>query len=256
MPSRHNALFYLITIMVSSVAWGQSVTSKYSLLGSSATVTTTIREASSEKEQLLKSFLFETVAAKLRTLPMVTGVEFNSATKAEVGGHTWSDYWEHKRTYPATIRLALPTAVTLMVRVEETFRVCKSAAEKGSAAQIPAGDDLGIVVASTDCMLNSSVKITGPYTVYGNFATNVNVQSLMKEKQSITFSVTRDWSNKSNINLETRFALESELFESSLIKFLEVFNVSLGDKSAVIPRNQILLGVARLVRVQNERMVE
>ncbi len=232
----------------------------YSISGSNATVTTVVKKASAETEQqMLRSFLFERLAAKLKQFPIVTGVEFNNETKAEVKSSEWSDYWEHKRGYPVMVHLSLPTAVTMMFKVEETFRKCKSPAEKAAKAAQPIHDDYGgggLTDPAVDCSLGSQVKITGPFTVYGNFASSMDMERLLREKQTISYEVSRDWSDKTNLKLEGRFSIESELFDQSLMKFLGGLNAKPAGTEAVLTRNNLLLGIARILRVQNERMVE
>lgn len=247
----------------------------YSISSNTATTTTLVKKASEEKEKLLRGYLFETIATKLKSLPMVSGVEFDDEVEGQISGSTYSDYWELKRSYPAMIQLALPSSVTLMVRVEETYRKCKSPAEKAALLTTPASggyaahheDDF--TGDTLDCKLASSVKIKGPYAVYGNFASSLNVERLMKEKQTISFELARDTSDKTSLKLDSRFVIDSEQFERSLFKFLEAFNLKIpkveGDvfavsgsstNGSVYTRSNILLGIARIMRVNNERIVE
>ena len=79
---------------------------------------------------------------------------------------------------------------------------------------------------------------------------------LLREKQSISYEVSRDWSDKTNLKLEGKFAIESELFDTNLMKFLSGLNAKPAGTDALVTRNSLLLGIARILRVQNERMVE
>ncbi len=260
MPSRHFILFSFLVAMTQSVQAEETKTT-YSIAGSNATVTTVVKKASAETEQqMLRGFLFERLAAKLKQFPMVTGVEFNNQIKAEIKSSEWSDYWEHKRGYPVMVHLSLPTAVTMMFKVEETFRKCKSPAEKAAKVAQPVYDDYGggggLSDVTVDCSLGSQVKVTGPYTVYGNFASSMDIERLLREKQSISYDVTRDWSDKTNLKIEGRFSIESELFDQSLMKFLGGLNAKPAGTESILTRNNLLLGIARILRVQNERMVE
>lgn len=260
MPSRHFILFSFLVAMTQSVQAEETKTT-YSINGSNATVITVVKKASADTEQaMLRSFLFERLAAKLKQFPMVTGIEFNNQIKAEVKSSEWSDYWEHKRGYPVMVHLSLPTAVTMMFKVEESYRKCKSPAEKAAKLSQPVGDDYGYDGGSAadvtvDCSLGSQVKITGPYTVYGNFASSMDMERLLRDKQSITYDVARDWSDKTNLKIEGRFAIESELFDQSLMKFLGGLNAKPAGTEGILTRNNLLLGIARILRVQNERMV-
>lgn len=260
MPARHFIIFSFLVAMTQSVQAEETKTS-YQISGSNATVSTVVKKASAETEQaLLRSFLFERIAAKLKQFPVVTGVEYNNQIKAEVKSNEWSDYWEHKRGYPVMVHLALPATVTMMFKVEETFRKCKSPAEKAAKASQPMYDDYGggggLGDVTVDCSLGSQVKITGPFTVYGNFASSMDMERLLREKQTISYDVSRDWSDKTNIKIEGRFAIESELFDQNLMKFLGGLNAKPAGTEAVLTRNNLLLGIARIIRVQNERMVE
>ncbi len=260
MPSRHFIIFSLLVAMTQSVQAEETKTT-YSISGSNATVTTVVKKASSDTEKLMHGFLFEKIAAKLRGFPMVTGIEYNNEIKPEIKSNEWQDYWEHKRNYPVMVHLALPTAVTMMLKVEESFRKCKSPAEKAAKSAQPIGDydggDYGgSLSVPVDCSLGSTVKVTGPFTVYGNFASSMDMDRLLREKQSITYEVSRDWSDKTNLKLEGRFMIDSELFDQNLMKFLGGLNAKPAGTEAVLTRNNLLLGIARILRVQNERMVE
>jgi hypothetical protein len=256
----------LATLVAGTHAFAQETKTTYSISGSNATVTTVVKKASADKEKLMRSYLFEKIAEKLKAFPMVTGVEFNKETKGEISSSSYSDYWELKRSYPAMIHLSLPTSVTMMVRVEESYRKCKSPAEKAASISTPMGgrdyDDYsgygGFASEQTvDCTLQSSVKIRGPVAVYGNFASSMNVERLLKEKQSISYEVSRDWLDKTSMKIEGRFSIESELFDRNLFKFLDAFNLKVSDsESKVMTRNNLLLGIARVLRVNNERVVE
>lgn len=258
MPLRH--IIGISLFISGSGLNAQETKTTYSINGSNATVTTIIKKASAEKEKMLKTWLFEAIAEKLKTMPTVANVEYSSDVKGDVSGSTWTDYWEHKRKYPVMVSLALNTPVTLMLRVEETYRTCKSVAEKQANATTPVsygGDEGGSGLdALVDCSLGSQVKITGPVAVYGNFASSTEIDKLLKEKQTITYDLARDWSDKANLKLEGRFSIESELFDQNLLKFLDGVNSAPLGTQGVVTRNSLLLGIARVLRVQNERMVE
>ena len=248
-------------LLASTGLFAEETKTTYSISGSSATVTTVIKKASSEKEKLMKSYLFEAIAEKLRSLPMVTSVEFNKEPKGEITTNQWSDYWEHKRSYPVMVGLSLQTPVTMMLKVEETFRHCKSLGEKAASATTPIGswgdyDEGGTAGQTLECTLGSSVKITGPFAVYGNFASSTNMEKLLQEKQTISYDLSRDYSDKANLKLEGKFNIESELFDRNLMKFLSGLNSAPANTEGIVTRNSLLLGIARVLRVQNERMVE
>lgn len=250
-------------LVAGMAASAEETKTTYSISGSNATVTTLVKKASAEKEKLMSSYLFEKIAEKIKAFPMVTSIEFNKDTKGEVSGSSYTDYWELKRSYPAMIHLSLPTSVTMMVKIEESYRKCKSPAEKAASATSPIGRDYddymggGMNEPTVDCTLQSSVKIKGPYAVYGNFASSVNVERLLKEKQTISYEVSRDWSDKTSMKVEGKFSIESELFDRNLFKFLDAFNLKVSEQdSKVMTRNNILLGIARVLRVNNERVVE
>jgi len=262
MPSRH-LYSCLLSILIVTQASAEETKTTYNITGSMATVTTIIKKASAEKEKLMRGYFFEHLAKKIRLLPNVTGIEFNKETKGEVSTSTYTDYWEYKRSYPVMVHLSLPSSVTMMLRVRETYRACKSPAEKQANATTPITsyedyDGMGssATQSTVDCTLSSEVKITGPFAVYGNFASSVPVDKLLKEKQYITYELTRDWSDKANMKMDARFAIDSELFDRNLMKFLDVFSIKLDGDSKVQTRNQLLVGIARILRTNNERLVE
>ncbi len=249
-------------LLASTAAYAEDFRTTYSINSSSATVTTKVLEASLEKENLLREFLFPTLAKKLGELPSVNSVTFNAGDKKSetVKGSSYSDYWERTRSYPAMIQLAMPASLTLMVNVEESYRVCKSVAEKEAKATDPSDDyyDRGGGSSSddsVDCALSTTVKVTGPIAVYGNFASGVDINGLLKEKQKISFTLDREYSNKKNLELDGRFDIESNDFEISLFKFLQVFNLQTQDKEAFASRERMLVGMARVLRMMNEKVV-
>jgi len=260
----HSLIF--ATLVAGAHAFANETKTTYAISGSNATVTTVVKKASTEKEKLMRGYLFEKIAEKIKAFPMVTGVEFNKETKGEITSNSYSDYWELKRSYPAMIHLNLPTSVTMMVKVEESYRKCKSPAEKAASLSSPMGgrdfdENHGYGGfggdQTVDCTLQSSVKIKGPFAVYGNFASSVNIDRLLKEKQSISYDVSRDWLDKTSMKVEGKFSIESELFDRNLFKFLDAFNLKVSDSdSKVMTRNNLLLGIARVLRVNNERVVE
>ncbi len=257
MPRRHLALLSFLFFLASS-AQGEEIKTTYNIGGSHALVTTKVLKASSETEKLLQSFLFPKLAEKLRAFPMVTGIEFNDAIKPETTSNEWADFWEHQRNYPVMVHLSLPTSITMMFKVEESYRTCKTVAEKESKATSPGYSDYdgGGTGQTVDCTRNSKVKITGPHSIYGNFASSLNIQDLLREKQNIEYTIERDWSDKANLKLDARFNIQSELFDQNLMKFLNALNVKPAGGESVASRVSILSGIARVLRVQNERMVE
>jgi|GEM_PF-6941209 len=254
----------LMLAISGSAVFAEETKTTYSISGSSATVTTVVKKASEEKEKLMRSYLFDKIADKLKAFPMVTAVEYNKETKGEISSSSYMDYWELKRSYPVMIHLSLPTSVTMMVKVQESYRKCKSPAEKAASLSTPVGRDYEDYHSggsssdqTVDCSLQSSVSIKGPFAVYGNFASSVNVDRLLKEKQIISYEVSRDWMDKTSMKVEGKFSIESELFDRNLLKFLDAFNLKVTDSdSKVMTRNNILLGIARVLRVNNERVVE
>lgn len=244
----------IFTLGVNAMA--DDIKTTYSISGSSATVTTVIKKASSEQEQLMRTYLFDALAKKLKQFPNVTAIEYTKNAQEEKSTSSYSDTWTHTRKFPVMIHLALPTPVTLMMKVEESYHTCKSPAEKPKAYS--GGDDYSYSDSSSvDCSLDATVKVTGPFAVYGNFASSLNVEKLLKDRQDLSFEVSRDYSDKTSVKIVSRFNINSELFDRGLIKFLEAFNVKLEDGSGdSITRNYILVGIARVLRVNNERLVE
>ncbi|MGE4130606.1 MAG: hypothetical protein AB7F86_03165 [Bdellovibrionales bacterium] len=257
-----NRLFLFLVLLATATqgAMAREIKTSYAISGSRAAVTTSIVKATAEQEKLMRGFLFKTVADKLRTLPMVSGIEFNDSQKGEKTTSSYMDYWEHKRSFPVIVHLALPSAVSLMMRVEEVYRSCKSPGEKNkpqaSAADFDDWGGGGGSDVTVDCTLQATAKITGPFAVYGNFASSVDVQKLLREKQYINYEVSRDWSDKTTMKIEGSFYIESELFDANLLKFMKAFNLAPANSEGILTRNNLLLGIARILRVQNERMVE
>lgn len=239
----------------------EDIRTTYNITGSSATVQTSIKKASAEREKLMRDFLFPVLAEKLKSLPLISGIEFDGEVKPDVSSNTYSDYWEYKRSYPAMIRLALPSPVTLMVKIEESFRSCKSPAEKAANATSPGGLDYhdGRGGSSSDgkidCALSASVKVKGPVAVYGNFASGINLSELLRDKQSLSFEVTRSYSDKTSMSVTSKFMIDSEIFDRNLFKFLATVGARLDSSDSEMTRNSLLVGTARIMRLGNEKVV-
>jgi hypothetical protein len=259
MPVKY-ALLLSFLFPVLSFAESEEVKTTYQITSSFAAVTTLIKKASAEREEIMRKYPFEGVAEAIRKLPMVTGVEYNPSETDETVTTTYSDFDEHKRSYPAVIRLNLPASVTLPVRIEEIYRTCKSPADKpkessGGGRGGGAGGGGSSSSVKVDCALNSSVKIKGPTAVYGNFASSVNLESLLRDQQSLEFNITRDYLDKTSLKLESKFSIVSEMFDKNLFKFMEALSLKPVNNEDVYTRANILLGTARVLRVNNERML-
>ncbi len=258
------------SLMVSGSVFAEEIKTSYSISSGQAVVSTVIKKASAQREDMMRSYLFPMLAQNLRTLPMVTGVNFNSQVALETTTtSTYQDYYEVKRKYPVMVTLSLPASVTMMFKVEESYRKCKSPAEKpkpSSSRDSYGRNDSPSTPVGIDCALGAQVYVRGPYAVYGNFASAINVDDLLREKQYLRYDISRESGDKTSMRIEGRFVVESEMFEKSLFRFMDAFNVRLaappqvdalagGQSQAVYSRSNILVGIARVLRVNNEKVV-
>jgi hypothetical protein len=254
MPLRQ-AFAILALFCGSQITEASEIKTSYSITSTAATVTTTIKNATIDHEKLMHDYPFEKLAKALQAFPMVSGVTYNAKSATEEVNSSPSEYHEYKRSYPAFIQLNLGTPVTLMVRVEEQYRRCKTDGEKAGNPPPSEYDRHGYESAGSSCLLWSAAKIKGPYSIYGSFASSVDLEQLLREKQTISFDIRRDYSDKTMVRVEGKFSVDSELFDRHLFKFLDAVNVKVEAVEGAYSRSNVLLGTARILRVNNERVV-
>jgi hypothetical protein len=237
----------------------------YSIQGSSVDTTTTARKSSDHDEKMTKYLLPALKAAMLGSqyisdLQIIEGEEKKEDT-------TWADYTTYKRTSNVFVAVNLPTRISMLFQVEEDYRKCKLVIAAGQApVQGSFEDGGGTPVQGTTCQLQASLKVTGPLSVYGSYATNINVDALMNNKQDFAMTLAKSW-DKSDAVLTTRLNINSMRWEDSLFKFLQAFNVrtpssepavgpASGAAGTMVSRQMIFLGVARFFRQINERILQ
>jgi len=221
------------------------VKTTYALYGGSTDVSTVITGDKKGDDKLLKQFLFDRVKASLEQSAFVTKVSQTKGveTKETI---TWSNAVKHMRKSSAFVTVNASTPITLLLNLEEEYSECPP--------------DAG-----TYCQ-GSSAVIKGPYAVYGNFASSKNVDALMREKQELKFSVS---TSGDELKLTTGFEIKSHHFDESLAQLFKIFNLPTfiggasigpaGESFEVTPlttRQRMLLGVSRMIRQVNERILK
>lgn len=223
----------------------------YAITGESTTVTTTTeKDKKYESEKL--NFLFPVFSKALQNTAFVTSV---TQTKGDVTSETnqWWDYVLHKKKSHAFVNLAFASNITLLFELQEEYRKCTKQPLADSEAM--------------PCSLQTTLTVKGPLAVYGNFATAVNIDALLRNKQELEITLGQSWSGEST--LVSKFNVKSVSFDESLARFFRIFNIpvftasndvglgsELMDKiSPLTSRQKLMLGVSRITRQAHERML-
>jgi hypothetical protein len=218
----------------------------YAVTDQGTTVTTLLTEDKS-KSKMINSYLFPVIEKTLKKNPIVSNVVFVPGVESKTD-NSWSDYITKKRESYAYVNINMNSQISLMFKVVEELRVCK-ANKKSKSTDQSSFDEWASPSGCGLSVLKSSVEIKGPVAVYGTYVSNINVDSLLNEKQELSFSVSTNFNEQ--FQIESSFKILSSSFEEGLVKFLEVFNFKTGIAQH-FSRRQLLVGVSRSLRTINE----
>ncbi len=248
------AIYALIGVISSASIYANAATdlkTTYSINQSTAE-SKSVLKGDSSKDALMKGYLMDSLKKAFLNSAYITGIQETKGveTKEEYSGLGFNTMTKKSHVF---VNVSLPEKISLMFAVEQKYQACK--------AQASTNPD-----SITSCYLSSSVKLTGPLNVYGDYASPIDVSNLMKNKQEISFEMSRSYDG-SEVTLTSRFMINSNNFEERLMKFMEVFHVPVpvageigagGTKMAasLMTRQRMLVGVARYLRQGNERVLQ
>jgi hypothetical protein len=250
----------VVTGKVENPAAGLKTT--YSIYSDSTTVTT-LAEKSNKYDRHAEGFLFPLFRTGLQNMAYVTSlIQTQGTESSEV--NQWWDYELKKKKSHAFLNLALQTPLTLLFEIEESYRKCKA---PGVTPVVV--DEEGGSAATGTCQRESTLTVKGPIAVYGNFASSINVDSLLRNKQEVLITLGKTYNNQ-DTTLATKFSVKSVSFDEGLSRFFRVFNIPvftghageigygngvLDKVSPLSSRQKLLLGISRISRQANERML-
>lgn len=244
----------VLCILAFAVPYIASATStEYRLTNTGTTVTTEMKGVGSTYDGLMTTYLSDRLVKALKDLPTVTSVQLTKAGEETVSEvYSYSGYRTRTRKSNLFVTLNIPTKVSLLMAVEESYNECvKSASQSVS-------DETGYS-SSPSCSLSSSVKITGPISVYGAHANNSLAgfkEDDLKETQDLRFDLSKSYDQK-DVTLRSSFNVNSMLFENVLAKFLKTFKAQGVELTvAGMTRQNVMLGTSRMVRMVNEKILE
>jgi hypothetical protein len=247
--------FFLISasfgFAASAFAAGINAKTTYSISNGSADARTEYKQAPADLDAKFKDKLWEQFAKKLKDMPLVGDVQAGDVEEKKTDPGTWSDYMTISRNFSAFVQINLQKPVTMLFSVEQRHTICKTPEQLLAQGQTPS-------TSSTCDNLNTTLAVKGPIAVYGTFETesNLDVTGMLRDKQRLQINVSRSY-DKTSLNIDSSLYVDSLLFEKSLFKFFDVFNVGgISKKSEDLTRQNIFLGVARIMRQSNERMLE
>jgi hypothetical protein len=232
----------------------------YSIYNDYTTVTTVAAKANKWDRQT-EEFLFPMFRGSLQKMAFVTSVTQTQGEQSQESNQWW-DYDLKKKKSHVFVNLSLQSPITLLFEVEESYRKCKP---PKTAAVV---DESGYGSSGT-CTRQSTLTVKGPAAVYGNFANSINVDALLRNKQEIEITLGKSFDN-ADTSLSTKFAVKSVSFDDGLSRFFKVFNIPvfmghgtdvgygsgiLDKVSPLTSRQKLMLGISRIARQSNERML-
>ncbi|MGE0761781.1 MAG: hypothetical protein AB7N80_00745 [Bdellovibrionales bacterium] len=248
--------------LIGQVKANGNLKTSYSISNDQTSVTTTAADVGNKYESKMDSYLFPSLKAAVQGMAFVSSVMQTKGSES-VETSSWADYDTKKRKSHAFVKLALQSPLTLLFEIEESYRACKAESVKTST------DSESGTTTTTSCSKQSELTIRGPVAVYGNYANSINVDALLRNKQEINLNLSKDYSGK-DTNMVSRFMVKSISFDESLARFFRVFNIpvfvghggdlgygnGLLDKvSPLTSRQRLMLGISRVVRSANERIM-
>ncbi len=242
---RKSVLTSIAILFAAPVFAAVNVQTTYDISALSTSAKTIYKNAPTEMDSRFDDQLWEIFQSRLKTLPNVIGVQTGEMKTLKVTTDNTVGYNLIKKNFVAFVQLSLPKPVTMLMKIEATRRICKDPSELKSDT-------------APDCSLNSTVEIKGPMSVYGTFETesNLNLSDLLRDKQTLLVKAYRS-DDKADLELDSVLFVDSMMFEKSLLQFFDIFNVSgISKKTEDLTRQSIFLGVARVMRQSNERMLD
>jgi hypothetical protein len=118
--------FAILAAAIASNAHAGEARTTYKISSSRTTVTTEVSKASPTQAKVLESYLFETLAANLKSFHGVDAVVIPKSAARTETVEDFQDSREYIRHYQVQVKLSLPSPVTLTFTVEESYRKCKA----------------------------------------------------------------------------------------------------------------------------------
>lgn len=258
MRRRLGGLLVAVTVWGSATAHAQLKTT-YSIYNDYTTVTT-VAAKSNKWDRQTEEFLFPLFRGSLQKMAFVTSVTQTQGEQSQESNQWW-DYDLKKRKSHVFVNLSLQSPITLLFEIEENYRKCKP--PKTPVVVDESGSGGGT------CTRQTALTIKGPVAVYGNFANSINVDALLRNKQEVEITLGKSYDN-ADTNLSTKFAIKSVSFDDGLSRFFKVFNIPvfmghdadvgygggvLDKVSPLTSRQKLMLGISRIARQSNERML-
>ncbi len=232
--------------------------SHYSIKEVSAETTTLVKDLA--KQSLVDDFLFKPLSAALIDSTYITSIEETAGTTI-VDKTGSSSYVTYRKESQIFVSVAMPARISLLFSMEQRHRLCKVKASSAPTYLSFSDDD-----DEYSCKGDTGVRITGPLQVYGDYASSLQVEHILRNKQELMFVLAKA-SGGNGLIMESNFKINSALFEENLGKFLEFFGVVLkpdssagisptGGLPVAMTRQRLLLAASRYLRQVNERILK
>lgn len=249
-----NKIFLCLFATVLPYAASAATSTTYNISSSGTGVTTEIKNAGTSYDKMMSGYLSERLVKALKDMPTVTSVQLTKAGEETVSDvYTYGSYRTRSRKANLFVTMNLPSKVSLLLAVEESYNECVKTQQSTPVAS----DEGGYY--STSCTMGSNIKVTGPISVYGSHAINSLAgfsEDDLKDMQDVKIELSKSYDNK-DVNLRTNFNVNSMMFDKAIAGFLKTFKVQGVDLSvAGMTRQNIMLGTSRMVRLVNEKILD
>lgn len=261
-----------VGVLWTSLAAGQTPPKRittYNVQGTWVEASTKIKK-NNEFDPLMRKYLLPTFAKALEGTPYINSVQFMEGKEVKGTTYEFLQYTEWSRKSHLVVALSVPSRVSMMFEVNEELRRC-NVPEKTPAPICDDHSGCTTPSASGDCQLKSSLVVRGPIAVYGVHDSTANVRQLgraLRKQQYLRVALGKS-SDKADVEMETRFDIDSVNWERNLFKFMEAFNIptqielaskpSLNDSTtynAELTRHTMFVGIARVARQLNEKILD
>lgn len=252
----HKIFACIIASFLPYTASAAGTSTTYNISSSGTAVKTEVKNAGTSYDKMLGGYLSERLVKSLKDMPTVTSVQLTKTGEETVSDvYTYGGYRTRSRKANLFVTMNLPAKVSLLLAVEESFNECVKT-QQATAGSV--SDESGYYSPGT-CTMASSVKITGPISVYGSHAINSLAgfsEENLKDMQDVKIELSKSYDNK-DVYLRSDFNVNSMMFDKALVGFLKTFKVQGVDLSvAGMTRQNIMLGTSRMVRLVNEKILD
>lgn len=242
----------LLLFLIASTASAKDVSTEYYISDDQGRATSIVKGSMSAQKIIGKSLL-DKVTTALKKMNYVQSIVVSKGEEIASEPSSWNQTITKTRNSQMFVTIRLGNRnVSMQFDVAEQNKVC------GDASSVVDLDDDG--ESSCESYQSSSLEITGPTKLYGNFSTSPlgSVEALLLNAQTLSFEARKPYSNDENLKLESEFQMTDRFYLSNLKKFLSRYSLSdvMTEKTGgIFSAPVFLLASSRFLRQLNEHMI-